>query len=329
MARVAVVLSLLFLFVRCFIPGAEASPKRYEFKQLHMGTLFRIVLYGPDGVDVQKAARSAFARIEELEEIFSSYREDSELNQVAMLAYESPQVLSPDLYSVLDVSLRLSRLTEGAFDITVRPFVKIWQHAKVDGRLPDETVLNREGRRVGYKRVLLNPRTRSLRFRIPGIQLDLGGIGKGYAADEALAVLRRHQIVSALVYAGGDIRLGSPPPARNGWTIELSERRGGRELLLRNCAIASSGDAFQFVEIEGVRYSHIIDPRSGLGVQGQRSATVIAPEGTIADALATALTIIGPVRGFEIIRPLEGVSAQFIHYPNGEKKVFRSAGFPP
>jgi len=294
-----------------------------------MGTLFRIVLYSSEQVKAQGAADAAFERIEELEEVMSTYREESELRLVSRHAFETPQVLSRDLYSVLDQSLQISRLTNGAFDVTIRPLVEIWRCARRDGRLPDRSLLEEARRRVGYKKLLLNPRTRSLRFRVAGVQLDLGGIGKGCAADQALLVLREHQIESALVYAGGDIRIGAPPPGRRGWTIELSEsEEGDPGVVLSNCSIASSGDTFQFVEIGGARYSHIIDPFSGLGIQGQRSATVIAPKAIVADALATALCVLGPEKGFELIRGVDGVSALFARHAEGKKMVDRSSGFP-
>lgn len=318
------------LFFSFFIAvGTAPAPMRYEFKQFHMGTLFRIVLYSPEEVEAQGASDAAFKRIEELEEVLSTYREDSELRMVSKNAFEAPQVLSRDLYSVLDQSLQISRLTNGAFDVTIRPLVEIWRRARQEGRLPDQSLLDEVSRRVGHEKVLLNPRTRSLRFRVPGVQLDLGGIGKGCAADQALSVLREHQIDSALVYAGGDIRIGAPPPGRKGWTIELSESEEGHPgVVLSNCAIASSGDAFQYVEIEGVRYSHIVDPFSGLGVQGQRSATVIAQRAIWADALATALTILGPEPGIELIRSMEEVSALVVRNENGRKKTVWSSGFP-
>jgi len=319
------------LFFSFFIAvEAVPSPQRYEFKQFHMGTLFRIVLYSSEPVEAQGAANAAFERIEELENILSMCRENSELRLASKHAFETPQVLSPDLYSVLDQSLQISRLTNGAFDVTIRPLVEIWRRARRDGRLPDQSLLEQVGRRVGYTKVLLNPRTLSLRFRVPGVQLDLGGIGKGCAADQALLVLREHQIESALVYAGGDIRIGSPPVGRKGWTIELSESEEcDPGVVLSNCAIASSGDAFQFAEIDGIRYSHIIDPLSGLGIQGQRSATVIAPRAIVADALATALSVLGPEDGIKLVQGLDGVSALFVRHEDGKRRVDRSAGFPP
>jgi len=319
----------LLLLVKPLLADADVCSTRHEYKQLHMGTLFRLVFYVPDGIDAELAARTAFRRIEELENILSSHREDSELRRVSEAAFQSPQVLSSDLYSALDMSLRFARLTDGAFDLTVRPLMHLWRRAGSDGKFPDQLELSQVRRRVGYRHVLLNSRTRSLRFEVSGVEIDLGGVGKGYAADEALKVLRRHQIVSALVDAGGDIRLGLPPPGAGGWIVELAEGDGDtRKIRLQNCAIAGSGDAFQFVEIEGVRYSHIVDPRTGFGLRGRRSATVIAPEAVTADALATALTVLGPEKGLEIVRRLEGVSAQFVHYVSGEKHVARSQDFP-
>jgi len=329
MVRIFVALLVSALFIQFFALTGEAIPMRYEYEQMHMGTLFRIVLYSSDALAAQEAARRAFFRIEQLEAVMSSYREDSELRAVQQHAFDSPQVLSPDLYAVLDRSLQLSRIMGGAFDITVRPFVLMWRRARDEGVLPAKNLLSRESQRVGFDLILLNPRTQSLRFRVPRVELDLGGIGKGYAADEALAVLNECQLPSALVYAGGDIRVGAPPPGRKGWSVALGEGvKQGREMSLKDCAIASSGDAYQFVEIEGIRYSHIIDPRTGLGVVGLRKATVIAPEATTADALATALSILGPEEGFRRISSLDGVSAEFVHYPNGVRNALWSEGFP-
>lgn len=324
------VLSLVLLSLRISGFAAADSHQRYEFQQLHMGTVFKIVLYAPDSSKANEAVRDTFARIEELERILSSHREDSELRQVSMNAYRSPQVLSRDLYSVLEMSLRFSRLSQGAFDITVRPFLQLWRRARDEGRLPDEATVERERRRVGYQLLLLNPRTRALRFRVPEIQLDLGGIGKGYAADEALVVLRKNGISSALVYAGGDIRVGSPPPGRRGWTIELSDSsKPGHALLLSDCAVAGSGDVFQYVEIDGVRYSHIIDPRTGMGLQGSMTVTIIAPTASAADALATAVSVLGPEQGFALIGWMDGVFAHFVRHANHETEEFRSVVFPP
>ena len=328
--RRAAVFSVVLSCVSLPTSAVEGSSQRYEFQQLHMGTRFRIVFYSPNPTEVNDAARDAFARIERLERILSSHREDSELRHVSARAFQGPQVLSRDLYSVLEMSLRFSRLSQGAFDITIHPFLQLWHSAREQGRLPDGVVVEQERRRVGYRLLLLNPRTRALRFRVPGVQLDLGGIGKGYAADEALKVLREKGISSALIDAGGDIRVGEPPPGRRGWTIELSDSSSpGHELLLSNCAIASSGDAFQYVEIDGIRYSHIIDPETGLGLQGARTVTLIAPRAAVADALATAVSVLGPDRGFAMIGGMHGVSAHYICHAKHGREERSSNGFPP
>jgi thiamine biosynthesis lipoprotein len=294
-----------------------------------MGTNFQIVLYAVDSAQATEAASKVRHRIEELEAVLSDYREDSELLRVARNAYLSPQVLSPDLFSVLEKSLWFSRISHGAFDITIGPLSELWRTSRESGQLPDTESLNEAAARVGYRNLLLNPRTRSLRFRRPGIEMDLGGIGKGFAADEALDVLLREGIASALVSAGGDIRVGQPPPDAEGWRVELE--LGGEErraILLGDTAIASSGDLFQFVEIERIRYSHIIDPGTSKALIGPRIATVIAPEAMMADAIATALSVLGPEAGFALLEELEGVEAQIVLSVNGTNTIYRSEGFP-
>ena len=323
------VATLTISFLPCWC--ASNSPRsRFEFEQLHMGTVFRIVMYAVDSQQATEAASKVRFRIEELEAILSDYREDSELLRVSEDAYLAPQVLSPDLYLVLEKSLCFSRLSYGAFDITIRPLSELWRAARETGQLPDSESLKHAAARVGYRNLLLNPRTRSLRFRRPGIELDLGGIGKGFAADEALAVLFRNGISSVLVSAGGDIRVGKPPPGSDGWKVEISlggERQ--RTILLRDRAVASSGDLFQFLEVEGVRYSHIVDPATSSGLVDSRTATVIARDAVTADACATALSVLGPGQGFEFLDKLEGVTAQIVVSENGKDLIYRSEGFPP
>lgn len=293
-----------------------------------MGTVFRIVVHGRRE-PAAAAASEVFESIDRLEQVLSDYRDDSELVQACREAWREPKVISPTLYEVLAAGLELGRATGGALDITVRPFVELWRLARHQKRLPDPEQLAEARRRVGIDKVLLNPRTRSLRLAVPGMKLDLGAIGKGYAADQALRQLQSLGFASAMVDAGGDLALGLPPPGRRGWRVQIGAGTDRERLLvLSRCSVATSGDGYQFVEIDGIRYSHIIDPRTGIGVTHQGSATVIADEAIRADALATALMVVPMEDGEALTRRLSVESEVVRRSPGELTKIVRTPGFP-
>jgi len=309
--KLTILLILLLCRLGCVLGG---EPKRFEFQQVQMGTLFRIVIYSADPESAQDASRAAFRRIEQLEGIFSDYREDSELNSACRTAVHRGVVVSRDLYCVMEKSLYFSRLTKGAFDITLKPLADLWKAGRKDRRLPAVEEIEKLRTRVGYRYLLLNSRLRSLKLNREDIRIDLGGIAKGYTADEVLVLLEDRGISSVLVDAGGDLRMGDPPPGKPGWMIEDAESAAGSGScwILRNCAVATSGDRYQFIEIGGIRYSHIVDPATGFGVVGPRSATVIAPDATTADALATAFCVLSVEEIIEITGKIPAVSARII-----------------
>ncbi|MDA2927567.1 FAD:protein FMN transferase [Acidobacteria bacterium AH-259-G07] len=299
-----------------------------------MGTLFRILLYAPGEPEARGAATAAFERIEELDQRLSDYRSDSELMRACRKASERPVIVSRDLFLVLENALHFSRLSGGAFDITVKPLVELWRRARQTKQLPNAQAIAGARERVGYRKVLLNPMTRSVRLRTEGVKLDLGGIAKGYAADEALKTLEEHGIQRALIDAGGDLRLGEPPPGKNGWTVtlenaHLADAAAEQQFVLHNTAIATSSDAYQFVEIDGIRYSHIVDPATGLGMRDARMVTVLASDAMTADALATTLSVLAPEKGLELVRKIQGVEARVVRHSGGKREYFASRNFPP
>ena len=246
-----------------------------------MGTVVRITVYAAN----DSAIKPAFARIAELDQELSDYKSDSELNIVCRTAHDRPVPVSRDLYRVLEAAQRLSERSDGAFDVTIGPVTHLWRR----GKLADRDTLAR----CGWRNLVL--RKGAVQLKLAGMQLDLGAIAKGFAADEALAVLRAHGVRSALVAVSGDIAAGDPPPGKVGWTIKVEP--GEREVLLKNAAISTSGDDEQFINVGGVRYSHIMDPKTGLGLTSRLAVTVIAKRGLDADPLATTLSIIGEQRG--------------------------------
>jgi thiamine biosynthesis lipoprotein len=212
--------------------------------------------------------------------------------------------VSDDLFFVLQRALEIARQSGGAFDPTVGPLVKLWREARKEGKLPGSADLQAARAKVGWQHVHLDPHDRTEKLDRPGMKLDLGGIGKGCAGDEAIATLRAHGIDRALFEAGGDIVVSDPPPGKPGWPIEVyeGEHHPGRRLTLHNAAVSTSGATEQFVEIDGIRYSHVVDPRTGIGLTNQHLATVIAPRGILSDAISTACTVLGPEKGRALAR---------------------------
>jgi FAD:protein FMN transferase len=251
-----------------------------------MGTLVTITLYAESSGQAQQGFLAAFGRIESLDAIFSDYKPDSELSRVC----ESQTPLSPEMATVLAHAQRLAKQTDGAFDIAAGPLTRLWREARSHKRLPAQERIEDALRQSGYRKLALSGNGRRARCLTPGMRLDSGGIAKGYAAGEALAALARSGVRSALVAVSGDIAMSGPPPGQAGWRVRVQDEI----LSLANAAVSTSGDEFQALEIDGVRYSHILDPRTGMPVRHGLTVSVIAPDGMEADSLATALSVASP-----------------------------------
>jgi thiamine biosynthesis lipoprotein len=311
---------LFLAFSLFFLAGTAmaADPMRFEFEQPHMGTKFRIVLYAPDKQTAERASTAAFERVAELNRIMSDYDPKSELMQLCQ-KFDQPDhpavKVSPDLFFVLKTGQDLAKASDGAFDMTVGPVVKLWRIARRTQKMPDEKELAEARSKVGYTKMELNEKDSTVRLLTPGMRLDLGGIAKGYAADEAQAVLKKHGLTSALVAAGGDIAVSDAPPGSNGWKIDvapLTKDSPRRTLVLQNAGVSTSGDAEQFVEINGVRYSHIVDPKTGLGLTGRRSVTVIAKKGIDSDSMTKAVMILPPEKALALVEKSDFAAALIV-----------------
>ncbi|HRT58040.1 MAG TPA: FAD:protein FMN transferase [Candidatus Paceibacterota bacterium] len=308
-------LVLVLPTVGCKTPSSQPPPPpspalhRYEFSRPHMGTLFRAILFATNAATAQTAADAAFRRIAALEEIMSDYQADSELNRLRDAPHGIPIVVSYDLFRVMEQAQWLARKSDGAFDVTAGAFVRLWRFSRKRHTLPTPDEMQTARQASGYNLLRLDPRSHTITKLVPGMRFDLGGIAKGYAADEALAMLRLHGVHRALVAASGDLALGDPPPGQPGWTVGISEI-GSRSnhivktLRLSNAGISTSGDAEQALEIHGVRYSHILNPKTGLGLTNRIQATVIAPTATLSDALATTVCILGPQKGLRLVNSI-------------------------
>ena len=323
---------LLMIICLVLLPGRSlisSEMERFVFVEKHMGADFRLVLYVTTEKAARQAAEMAYKEVQRLNDILSDYEAESELSKLSETAGSGKLIpLSEDLWTVLSASQRLSHQTKGAFDVTVGPCVRLWRIARFRRTMPKAEKLSQGHKAVGFRHLKLFPEKRAARLDAPNMVLDLGGIAKGYAADRALAILREQGMRSALVDAGGDLALGDPPPGRKGWRIEI----GGRKhpdlpaLELANCAVATSGDVEQFVEVDGKRYSHLIDPRTGIGLTTRLQVTVVAPSGMQADSLASTLNVLGPGKGSVLVKTLPQVQAYFVQRKGGAASLIRAEG---
>lgn len=280
-----------------------------------MGVQVRLVLYAPSEERAEEAARAAYHRIAELEDIFSDYRPTSELMQLCARSGGPPVPVSRDLFIILERSLMLARISEGAFDPSVGPYVKLWRKAREDSTLPPPDDLRAAEHLVGWQKIKLDSAAQTVQLLVPGMQLDLGGIAKGYAGDEMLRILESYGLTRVFLEIGGDFVLGDPPPQQEGWRVKIENAEPGREsATLANTAISSSGDTFQFVEVDGVRYSHIVDPRTGLGLTNRIAVTVTAPSAFTSDGLSTMLSILGPEKGLPLLDKYFPEASAYIRY---------------
>jgi thiamine biosynthesis lipoprotein len=297
-----------------------------------MGTLVRITLYAPDEQAARDAFRAGFDRIRDLDRILSDYRPDSELNQIVRTAVGRAVPVSEDLFTVLAASQDLAAATGGAFDITQGPVVRLWRAARKTGRVPHPAALEEAARRTGFGKVQLNGEHRTVMFDIPGMALDVGGIGKGYAASEALEVLDGLGVRSALVAVSGDLAFSDAPPGQRGWRIgvhsdESSVVRFPMTLELTHAAVSTSGNSEQHLDIDGRRYSHIIDPSSRMGLVDDITVTVIARHGLEADGLDTAISVLGADRGLASIESRRDAAALVIQRTSSGTRALASSRF--
>ena len=330
--KTAVFAALLLSGPRLAIGADYHRHERFEFTQVQMGMDFKLVFYAPNESAANRAADEAYARIAELNACLSDYDPDSELSRLSNSAGSGQMIpLSVDLWHVLTVSQQLAAESDGAFDVTVGPFVRLWRRARRQRELPTAERLASARQAVGYKLIELDTAQRAATLTQPGMRLDLGGIAAGYAADKALAVLARHGIRRALIDASGDVLAGDPPPDEPGWKIGIAPLAGNaapsQYVWLANRAISTSGDAFQSVEIDGVRYSHIVNPHTGKGLTNRLAVVVVAADCIQADSLATTLCILGMDDGLRFIERLPTVAAMFVDGRANPPTVRTSARF--
>ena len=299
----------------------------YEAVEPHMGTLVQIKLYARDQSQAQTAFRAAFERIAQIDAALSDYRPGSELNRMSHEAVGRPVHISEDLLEVAASAQQFARETDGAFDITCGALTHLWREARKLRRVPEAAAIDAARRRCGYRKLHIDTARHTLKLDSPNMQLDVGGLAKGYAADQALAALSKLGIHSALVAASGDLAFSGAPPGQSGWKIGIEAR--GTPLLLSHAAVSTAGSSEQHLDAGGRRYSHILDPRTGMALNVDITVTVIAKRGIDADAADTAISVLGRDAGLAFLRRRPDLAAWIVTKDNsGHYECVASPGFP-
>ncbi len=316
-ARKGTLRLLVTLLALSSVPGTpsvgqvEEESVRYEASHDSMGTVFTVVAYGRDAKFLAQVANEVFEEIDRLDAQMSNYKAESELSAINRNATREPVLVEPHLFDLISDSIRYSQETSGAFDITVGPLLKSWGFFRGEGRVPPPAELAQVMARVGYRHIRRDHDRRAIRFDVGGLELDLGGLAKGYAVDRGVNVLRSYGVGSALVSAGtSSIYALGAPPCEPSWRISLRDpyEKGkvGDVVRLRNYSLSVSGSYEKFFKLDGTTYSHIIDPRNGKPVQGMLAAAVLGPQAVETDALSTALFVLGE----------QGSRPYLSHHPN-------------
>ncbi|MCA9218301.1 MAG: FAD:protein FMN transferase [Planctomycetales bacterium] len=272
-----------------------------------MGTKFEIIAYCDDAEKCSRAMDEAFKVVADLDAKLSNYKADSELNRFCAGApHSQPVPISDDLLDVLRRSQEISEKTNGAFDVTIGQLSKLWRRAQRRKQLPSADRIADALASVGYKTIKLDPERHTASLTVANAQIDLGGIAKGYAINKALGELKKLGIERALVNGGGDVAVGVAPPGRDAWQVQVYDGSNDRIVILSlaNQAVATSGNLYQFVEVDGKTYSHLVDPKTGIGLTTFVSSSVIAPDATSADAWASAIALVGAKEGLRLIESM-------------------------
>jgi thiamine biosynthesis lipoprotein len=288
----------LILFLPCLLISLQASNSGspLKFHQKLMGTDVTLVIDADECEELQTAVSKALAEGNRLNNILSDWEADSELSILSRSSRHGEyQRVSDELFEVLSFSRKLSTQTDGAFDITVGPLSRLWRIARHQKKLPNQYKINQCLSRAGYQKLELLESNQSARLTQKNMVLDLGAVAKGYIADRMLAVLKDAGFARALIDAGGDLTIGDAPRFKKGWAVKIGglANSSSKTIELSNCAVATSGDLEQFLEIDGRVYSHIINPRTGYGLESRAQVSVVAENGMLADALASTCLVLG------------------------------------
>ncbi|MFN8354519.1 MAG: FAD:protein FMN transferase [Spirosomataceae bacterium] len=288
--------------------GALAQPQKLVFRQPKMGSVFTIQVYTTDSLQAAQAAQKAFEAVDSLNLIFSDYLPNSELSRLSQTAGKGQWIItSAALFDILSLSKTAWKKSHGAFDVTVGALTRLWRSYRKTKQLPDANTLQNALAGVSSAYLLLQPAARRIQLKRPNTLLDLGGIGKGYAAQRMLEIMQKAGFRQVLCDAAGNMAIGDAPPNKQGWLVGVQAPNPSNQLIdkllsLHNKSISTSGDVYQFVEIQGVRYSHIVNPQTGLGLTNQRQVTVVAQDAAQADWLSTACCMLPIKKALRLVK---------------------------
>ncbi len=276
--------------------------------EMIMGTVVEITVIPAD----EEAIKEAFDAIKKVDELMSTYKPESE---VSILNRQGENQLSPQTTQIIQEAIKFSEMTEGAFDITCRPLINLWKRAKEEAKIPTLQEIEEAKNLVSYKKIALEGDL--VKFGQLGMEIDLGGIAKGWAVDKAIQALRKRKVKAALVNAGGDLYALGRRSLWKKWGVGIQHPRDQEKILttieVSDRGVATSGDYRRYFTLEGRRFSHIVDPRTGETVEEvPMSVTVVAPDATTADALATGIFVLGPEEGMKLIESLPGVEGLIV-----------------
>ena len=324
----------LAALVACRERPAAPPSVRVADTRTPMGTYMTITVYAPDEATGRKAIAAAFAHVEMLETVLSTWRQDSDISRLNHAAGGPPVAVNPHLITVLRRSAKVAEETDGAFDITCGPLAALWKKCLRRRTLPAEAKLTKAKAATGHEAVKVDEKAGTAQLLKPAMRVNVSGIAKGYIVDQAVQTLRKAGIAVALVDAGGDMYALGSPPGRDSWRIGVRDPSRpnsilGKPLLLRDRAVATSGDYEQFTVVDGRRYSHILDPRTGRPIEGMSSVTVVGPDATTADAYATAASVLGPTQAVDFANRRPGVELLVLYRNAGKTLRAESNGFAP
>ena len=306
--KVVVVICVVIAVLLSVVIIQKYRLKPLKQTEMIMGTLVEITVIPAN----EKAIREAFEALKKVDALMSTYKEDSE---ISILNREGKAQISEETLEVIEDAIKFSNLTDGAFDITCRPLINLWKKAKKEEKVPTEEEIEEAISLVGYQRIILEGN--QIRVEKEGMQIDLGGIAKGYAVDKAIEALKKNSIKRALVNAGGDLYALGTDPQGEKWQIGVQDPREEDKIIdimkVKDKAVATSGDYRRYFTLEGKRFSHIVNPKTGLTVQDvPMSVTIIGPDATTTDALSTGVFVLGPEEGMKLIESLPEVEGMII-----------------
>ena len=323
-----VIISIFYLLVSRL---ENKKPARAQSaNKVVMNTIAKITAVAPDEKTAQLSIDSAFEKIYGIEKLMNRYDPNSQLSQVNRLAAKEPVKIDKDLFDILRQSVEYSKKTDGAFDITVGPLVDLWKKCAEANSMPTEKQLAEVKKRIGYDKLILDANEFSVRFTTAGVSLDLGAIAKGFAADKAVAEMKKTGAIGGLIDLGGQVGCFGLMEKKGKWIVgvqnpaKLEDNQTIARLALSDSAVATSGDYRRFYKIGDKHFSHIFNPATEKSADQLISVTIIAKDGTAADALATAVSVLGAEKGLKLIEEIPDAEAVIIK--SGSNELIKSSG---